>query len=95
MDDRAFNNCLAESDKERAMYDDEGIELVLLGYLVGDDDLWDPGERERESEGEEPPKKRRWWTRPWIGRKDDADVNTMYKLQLEISEVGLSSVVRE
>lgn len=68
------------------MYEDEGLELLLLGYIVSDDGLWDPGEREQETE--EPPKKKRVRVRPWIGCRDDEECNTMFKLQLEISHVG-------
>lgn len=74
------------------MYDEENLELLLLGYIVSDDDLWQPGERQVQSEDlDEPPKEKRCWKRPWVGRRDHEESNTMYKLQLEISEVGFST----
>lgn len=83
---------MKNQDKDRTMYEDEGLELLMLGYLVNDDGLWNPNEREREPEEpeelEELPKKRRWWVRPWIGVKDNEECNTMYKLLLEVSQVG-------
>lgn len=70
------------------MDEDEGMELMLLGYILSDNDLWLTGERAIESEEIlEPPRKKRCWVRPWIQKKETKDANTMYKLQLEISEV--------
>lgn len=58
--------------------------LLLLGYVVNDDELW-----KRDEDGlEPPPKKKRVWVRDWIQRRHCTTSNTMYKLQCEISEVS-------
>lgn len=65
---------------------EEGAELLLLGYIVTDDDLWCSDVRQEEAE--EPLAPTKCWTRPWIRDRDKAEANTMFKLQLEISEVS-------
>lgn len=59
--------------------------LLLLGYVVTDEDLWKGDE-----DGLEPPpaKGKRLWVREWIKRRNWTTSNTMYKLQCEISEVS-------
>lgn len=60
--------------------------LLLLGYMLTDDDLWEV--EKDEVEVEIPPKQKRVWVREWIKRRDSDTSNTMYKLQCEISEVS-------
>lgn len=87
MSDEASDNSDKVTQKV-AMDDDEGVEILLLGYILCDDDLWRADMRPRDNDDAvELPKKRRWWVRPWIGKRDTEENNTMYKLQLEISEV--------
>lgn len=65
---------------------EEGVELLLLGYILSDDELWEA--HRRREDAEEPPAKKKCWVRPWIQVRDNDESNTMYKLQLELSKVG-------
>lgn len=81
------------------MDDEENLELMLLGYILGDNDLWQAGSKQQDveepEEPEEPPPKRRWWVRPWIKKRDADEANTMYKLQLELSQVCVAQMSKE
>lgn len=79
--------------RQCAMDHEEEAELLLLGYILGDNDLW--GSNARQEEVVEPPRKKKIRVRPWIARRETKENNTMYKLQLEISEVGQQPMERK
>lgn len=71
------------------MDSDELNRLLLLGYLVTDDDLWNDSDEDMHGPAAPPERQKRIWVRPWIQRRYSDSSNTMYKLQKEISEVSM------